>query len=274
MLNISEQFVLKKIIDEGGMKEIPEAKYAINGYMTNHYHESKNKRLMEWLMSDPDIHSLIISIFTTVLLDEGITYQAMVGKLSHMIDVEDNYDRFKIIADVIGIVSTTGLIDINKPGQGEYLNFTTDYEILDIPIKEKHVIMIDRPQPIESNYDETHGSMLLGHVMNHHEEEICLNHLNKLNAIPLKLNADFVAMYSEKPNHAPVTQEALDQWQQFMGESLHKYKELLAHGKKFYLIHKPDTRGRTYACGYHVTTQGNGFKKAIVELYNEELVEG
>jgi hypothetical protein len=275
MLNISEKYVLDKIMKEGGMPEIPKACVRIAKYMlAEHEYQSKNIRLQEWGSTSPNLLEIVIAVFTAVLLEEPITYQAIVGRLNHLINVSDAKDRFNIIADVIGLISLTGLIDINKPGQGQYINITTEYEILDILEKEKHIIIIHRPQPIESNWDEEQHSMLLGHPMNHHEEEICLNHLNKLNAIPLQLNSAFVTMYKEKPKHAPKTPKAEDQWQQFMGDSFDKYMELLKLGKPFYLGHKYCTRGRTYACGYHVTTQGNGFKKAIIELYNEELVEG
>jgi DNA-directed RNA polymerase len=45
-------------------------------------------------------------------------------------------------------------------------------------------------------------------------------------------------------------------------------------GNHFYLTHKVDKRGRIYACGYHINTQGTAFKKAQLELVNEEIVTG
>ena len=272
MTNISEQFVIDHIIAEGGMPEILEALTLVRLYLKTDHYAAKNKRLNEWDPHPADVHDIIIAVFTITLIDESTIYQAIIGRLQHMIQVEDSIDRFKILADVIGLISNTGLIDITSPGQGQHITITTEYEILDIPVPEKHVIVIDQPQPIESNWDEEHGSMLLGHAMNHHEQEICLDHLNRLNQIPLKLNAAFVKMYKEEPKHKPETKKAQNRWHQFMHESFEKYTELVAHGKPFYLIHKYDTRGRTYACGYHVTSQGNSYKKAIVELANEELV--
>lgn len=273
MFNISEQFVLKYIIDNEGLRELPEAAYLITKYMEENSYPSKNKRLKEWRLSFPEPFKLIISIFTIILINKTITYQAIIGKLNHKIKVKDSLDRFKILADIIGLISNTGLIVINYPGHGQYINITTDYEIADIPEKEKHIITINRPQPIETNWDPEHHSMLLGHPMNHHNYEICLNHLNELNQIPLKLNKTFVNQYKEQPKNIPKTQKAQNQWDQFMEESFHKYKELLSNNQIFYLIHKYDTRGRTYACGYHVTSQGSNYKKAIIKLANKELVE-
>jgi DNA-directed RNA polymerase len=45
-------------------------------------------------------------------------------------------------------------------------------------------------------------------------------------------------------------------------------------GNRFYLTHRYDKRGRTYAQGYHVNTQGNCWNKAVIELADEEVVEG
>jgi DNA-directed RNA polymerase len=42
----------------------------------------------------------------------------------------------------------------------------------------------------------------------------------------------------------------------------------------FHLTHKVDKRGRIYSQGYHVNTQGAAFKKAMIELAKEELIEG
>jgi len=274
MLNQSEQFVLDYIIAEGGLKEIPEAIELIRQYWRKDHYKSKNIRLKQWAPHNADSLEIIISVFTVTLMEETITYQAMVGKLNHLIKVKDSLDRFKIIADVIALISQTGLIDIVSPGQGTSILISTDYEILDIPKPDKHVILTHRPQPIESNWDPELGSMLLGHNMNHHDEEICLQHLNQLNQIPLQLNRAFVNMYTEAPRNAPNSVKAEQQWYQFMNESFGKYQEILNHNNYFYLGHKYDTRGRTYACGYHVTTQGNSYKKAIIELANEELVEG
>jgi len=45
---------------------------------------------------------------------------------------------------------------------------------------------------------------------------------------------------------------------------------LMAQGDRFWLTHKYDKRGRTYAQGYHVNPQGNDWNKACVEFANKE----
>lgn len=59
-----------------------------------------------------------------------------------------------------------------------------------------------------------------------------------------------------------------------MQDSYKVCRELIAKGNKFWMTHRPDFRGRLYSQGYHVNTQGNSFRKAIVELAEPEIVEG
>ena len=49
---------------------------------------------------------------------------------------------------------------------------------------------------------------------------------------------------------------------------------MLNQGNRFYETHKVDKRGRLYSIGYHLNTQGSAFQKAMIELADEEIVEG
>lgn len=39
-----------------------------------------------------------------------------------------------------------------------------------------------------------------------------------------------------------------------------------------YLTHRYDRRGRVYASGYHVNTQGDDYRKAVLTLANKEVL--
>ena len=55
-------------------------------------------------------------------------------------------------------------------------------------------------------------------------------------------------------------------------ESMKVFAMLINEGNRFYLTHKYDKRGRTYCQGYHVSYQGNTYRKAILQLADKELV--
>lgn len=273
-MNSAEQFVWDTVDENGGMDEVDQSVELIEEYMIQCYYYSKNQRLWKWMNTNPDIFELVIAIFTAVLVNQTITYQAICGLLNHKIRLEDTVDRIKIIAETVALISQTGLINIHRPGAGKTITITTDFSLdEEIPIPDKHKICIHRPQPISKNRDRELGSMLLGHKMNHHEEHICLDHLNRMNQIPLTLNKTFLTAFTEEPKQTPITADQKDQWNKFVADSMAKYQEVLSTGNKMYSIHKFDSRGRSYSCGYHITTHGSSFKKATVELYNTELVE-
>lgn len=274
-MNVAEQIVWDEIDDGGGMEEVDTAVLLIEEYRVNCYYFSKNQRLWRWIKTKPDLLELVVSIFTTVLQEQSLTYQALIGMLNHKIKLDLALDRIMIIAEVAAVISKTGLIDITRYGKGESIMITTQFTMdSEFPIKNKHKLSLHRPQPITSNWDVDSGSMLLGHSANHHNDDICLDHINRMNQIPLALNAEFITQYVEQAKKQPITNEQKLQWNTFVKDSLAKYAEVLQNGNKMYSKHKPDTRGRTYSCGYHITTQGSSFKKAITELYNKELVKG
>lgn len=145
------------------------------------------------------------------------------------------------------------------------------------------------PKEIQCNRDKGYhsslsskGSVILGRRSNHHEDDVCLDHLNRVNQVELTINVDTATMVKNKWRHLDHQKE---------GESREKYekrvrafekfdrtsKDVLSHlymtGNRFYLTHNYDTRGRCYARGYHVNPQGNGWSKAIVEFAEPEIID-
>jgi hypothetical protein len=274
-MNDAEKFVKQVIEEAGGMVEIAEAIAAIQSYLTGTYYESKQKRLAEWTPSEEDLYKLIICVFTATLSGRYTTYQAMAGKLNKHIKMDSLIDRVKTISEVIAIISKTGLITIFRSGSGKYIMVGTEYTLgQPLPFVDKHATIYHRPQPVESNFDEEQGSMLLGGPLNHHEGFICLDHINKMNSIPLTLNKEFLVKYPEEPKKEKSvdTIKKLELWELYVTKCKHKYAHMLAGKNKCFLNHKYCTRGRTYASGYCISTQGSSYKKAMIQLANKEYL--
>jgi len=137
--------------------------------------------------------------------------------------------------------------------------------------------MVCEPLPLTHNYSSgylTHNDSLILGTGNHHGGDLCLDVLNTMNSVALKLDLDFLSTVEEEPTFDLDTQDKADQWAQFKEQSYMFYDLMHQNGNRLYLTHKVDKRGRIYACGYHISTQGTAFKKASLELANEELVEG
>lgn len=123
------------------------------------------------------------------------------------------------------------------------------------------------------------GSLILKD--NHHEGDICLDHLNRMNAVKLTINRETASMVAnswrdmdkQKPDESffdfNKRRRAFDKYDRSVG----KVMEILDDaGNEFHLGHKYDKRGRTYCQGYHVNYQGNDWNKAIVEFANKEII--
>ena len=107
---------------------------------------------------------------------------------------------------------------------------------------------------------------------NGHDGDLCLDVINKQNAIPLRLDLEFLTTVEEQPSFELDTPEKIQNWSVFKQQSYEIYR--LLKDDPFYLTNRVDKRGRLYAQGYHVSTQATGFKKAMIEFAEPETVEG
>jgi hypothetical protein len=149
--------------------------------------------------------------------------------------------------------------------------------------------MITKPKEIYSNkgaasctgYETIKAPLVLNGSDVFDGMDICVDHLNRANAVALSLDMDVLATPEGKPLMPKRKQgeEYADylkrkrQAETFYGVSEEVMNGLLAFGNELYLTHKYDRRGRTYASGYHVNTQGTDWNKAVLELANKEVVE-
>jgi hypothetical protein len=273
---IAEEFVLNYLSDCEPMDEVIKSIQLILNYKQTDFYERKNSLIAEWRIDSDIAYKFIIAVFTMCLTNKNLTYQAIVGAVQGRIKHPDEISRVEIAADLIGLISSTGLIYIYSQ-RGEYHIIGTEYNFPEvIPMMKKHKAISRRPQPVESNWVKDYfiGSMILGHSMNHHNDNIRLSHLNRMNQIAFTVNADFIDAYEEGPTKAFVTTEQERQWEVFKEESSAQYEAFKGPDKRFFIQHKYDSRGRCYSGSYYLNPQGSSFKKAAIQLQQEEIVEG
>lgn len=108
----------------------------------------------------------------------------------------------------------------------------------------------------------------------HHTEFVCPEILNMFNQIPLTLNTTVVTTISNRWDIEKQTALGTQAFKKYNKDCMDAYAVIYKHGvNKFYLTHKYDTRGRVYSQGYHINYQGNSYNKAVVELYEKELIK-
>ena len=141
--------------------------------------------------------------------------------------------------------------------------------------------MLVEPNPVRCNTDT--GMLLVGGSIilrnNHHEDDVCLDHINRVNQIPLSVNTNTARMIQNRWAHLDRRKkgESYTDWDKRV-KAFAKYdrvargvlEALVDMGNRFWLTHRYDKRGRIYCQGYHVTTQGSAWNKAIIDLADKE----
>lgn len=145
--------------------------------------------------------------------------------------------------------------------------------------------MVVPPLPLETNRDTGYytskGSVILR--QNHHDEDVCLDHLNQVNQIKFKINGKVAHTIKNRWRNLdkPKADEEVSEYQKRV-RAFEKYDrtahDVMAHlgiaaDGAFYLTHKVDKRGRTYCQGYVVNYQGTAWNKAVIEFANQEVTE-
>lgn len=145
--------------------------------------------------------------------------------------------------------------------------------------------MIVRPLKVVNNsmgsgYFNTKGRIVLNGSNIFDDQDVCLDHINRCNAVALSLNTNCIAS-AEGNMIIPKRKvgEGFEDFQKrqkqakiFYDHSFKVMEGMLTLGNEFYLTHKYDRRGRTYAMGYHINSQGTDYNKAVLELANKEVI--
>lgn len=250
-------------------------------YMAGSYYESKMKRIAQ--LVNLDLEAMVLDLFTGIaycLRPELFT--SVTAQLASRLKFSDKTEAITTVAEITAVLCATDAFDIEKANKMASLMVVSN-----IPLSERLVTFIEESQflppmvcePLEltHNYSSgylTHNDSLILGTGNHHDGDICLDVLNTMNKVALKLDTEFLSQVEEEPTFDLDTQDKLDQWNKFKEQSYMMYSLLASQGNRFHFNHKVDKRGRIYCHGYHLNTQGTSFKKASLEFAREELVTG
>lgn len=253
----------------------------VKDYMAKQYYESKMKRIAQ--LENLDIETMVKDIFV------GITYSqkpelftSVSAQVASRLQFSDRTEAITTVAELLAVLCLTDAFDITKADKSASLmvesRIPLPYGVLNFILNSQYLPpMVCEPLELTHNYSSgylTHNDSLILGTGNHHDGDICLDVLNTMNKVALKLDTDFLSTVEEEPTFELKDQDQTDQWNAFKRQSYEFYRLMAQQGNKFYLTHKVDKRGRIYAMGYHITTQGTAFKKAMIELAHEEIVTG
>lgn len=140
------------------------------------------------------------------------------------------------------------------------------------------------PKKVKSNRDTgmymSNGSIIL--KKNHHDDDVCLDHINRCNAMQFKLDDRVITMVKNQWRNLDKAKPG-ETNEDFMRrrKAFEKYdrtakdvmKIVMQVSDTFHLTHKYCKRGRTYCQGYHVSYQGTAWNKAVIVFANAEVIK-
>lgn len=253
----------------------------VEKYMAGQYYDSKMKRVAQ--LENLDIEALVMDIFVGISYSQKPElFTSVSAQVASRLQFSDRTEAITTVAELLAVLCLTDAFDITKADKSASLMIESriplPYNLLQFILNSQYLPpMVCEPLELTHNYSSgylTHNDSLILGTGNHHDGDICLDVLNLMNKVALKLDTDFLSTVEEDPTFELDNQEKTDQWNAFKRQSYEFYNLMVQQGNHFYLTHKVDKRGRIYAMGYHITTQGTAFKKAQLELVNEELVTG
>lgn len=145
--------------------------------------------------------------------------------------------------------------------------------------------MITEPARIKNNHTNgylkvNNESLLLNGA--YHKQDICLDHINRVNRVPLSVDLDVAFniknVWKNLDKRSPKEtlkefRKRVKNYQNYMKTAYTVMEILVQEGNKIYLTHAYDKRGRTYSRGHHVLDQGNDWNKACIQFFNKEFIE-
>lgn len=253
----------------------------VTEWMGKDYYESKNIRLAQ--LAHMDIPALVMDIFVGVAYcQRPELFTSVSAQIASRLKFSDKADAITTVAELLAVLCQTDAFDIGKEDKMASLMLVST-----IPLPETLLEFVEnssylppmvcKPLEVTHNFSSgylTHNDSLMLGSGNHHDGDLCLDTLNIQNSVRLKLDLDFLCKVEEQPTFDVDTHEKKEAWDTFKKQSYGFYSLMQQQGNSFYLTHKVDKRGRSYSCGYHINTQGTSFKKAMLELADEELVTG
>lgn len=211
--------------------------------------------------------SIAIEILAYMLFYKRTIVNVLVGLL---------FNRFKdlsLILEVLDSLITNDLLDCSEDNQliTKFILDPKEYEQLSkmmYPLP-----MVVKPQYLTRNshsgyiYQNKSCVVLRSHFAPY---DVNLDHLNRVNSIPLRMNQEVTTNRVNKPKSPLPTVQDRQNFNRFTRQQ-RELAEFYADNT-FYLTHKYDKRGRVYCQGYHISYQSTDFTNACIEFADGELV--
>ena len=224
-----------------------------------------------------DYHPFICDMLAQICLHRQADPPTLVGILS------PKYGSPQSVADMLLLMCEFDYLDYNEESGNFMVKFDISEDVQTLLDRYQYPLpMILAPKKVEDNhstgYHTIFNSVILNGSKHFSKVDVCLDHLNRINAVPLAL--DFSVINSNEGKYIKPTRKEgenykdfrarLKQASVFYGVSIGVMEGIAELSDVLYLTHRYDRRGRCYASGYHINTQGTDYNKAVLQLAHKE----
>lgn len=244
------------------------------------FRECDNFNFLEYLAEKEIPIDFGIDLLAQMAVRKRANLSTLVGLLRHHFKEEENPSQ--ACALMLERALQANLVDYAAPIQTFIVVATISDELQkELDRFQYPLPMVIPPRPIKTNIDTGYltskGSVILQD--NHHWNDVCLDHLNRVNQVALSINLDTAqTIQNEWRNLDKQKPDETFQDYQKRVKAFEKYDSvakdvldlLVKEGNEVYLTHRYDKRGRTYCMGYHVNYQGTAWNKAVIEFAKKE----
>ncbi len=222
-----------------------------------------------------------LDLLTQMVLHKRTTLPTLVGILRNHFQGPDASQR---TVEEIAKCAQADLVDWSSTAKQFIVRINISADVQeDIDRFQYPLPMVIRPRVVHDNRDTgyllSRNSIILR--KNHHEEDVCLDHINRVNRIKFSIDFDTAEMIANRWRNLDKPKEnetkfdfdkRVRAFEKYDRTARQVMELLVLHGNEFYLTHKYDKRGRVYCQGYHVNYQGAPWNKAVIELADKEMV--
>ena len=263
------------------MEKVHQGVGMVQEYMSKECYASKMERIAQ--LQELDLATLVMDIFVGIAYSQKEElFTGVTTMLASRLGWDDKTPAITTMAELVAVLCDTDAFDIYKASKGDSLmvqsRIPLDDQLLEYIQHSTYLPpMVCEPLELTHNFSSgylTHNDSLILGSGNHHDGDICLDVLNTMNKVAIKMDTEFLSQVEEEPTFELDTQDKIDGWNSFKEQSYYFYQLLNQQGNRFYFNHAVDKRGRIYCRGYHLSTQGTAFKKAMLEFADEELIDG
>lgn len=232
------------------------------------------------VVHDVDVVEVIVDVLTTVAMIGRASFQQVIASTVHHFNEEDYVDNLALTANVLAIIEASGLITISTSRRMFELKFVElSFELSDYVMKiigncaylPPTIVPCIPKSNSDAGWKTFKKSVFLN--KNHHEGNAPLHWLEVLNSTAFSIDLNMLNYDEQVDIDIQQDKKKLDN---FLGQrelTIRSIKEVLAHGNKFYFVHRFCARYRAYAAGYALSPQGNDYRKSLLNLNKQEMLK-